>query len=59
MSITQGGPGFPIFAEAVFTYISTGKTANYNIATQDLPPGIMCLVEQVILNNAESSSLVA
>lgn len=47
MSIAQGGPGFPIFADAVFTYFCTGRTTNFAISTEELPPGIKYLVEQV------------
>ena len=50
MSVTQGGPGFPILADSVFTYFSTGITTNLNIDVGDLPPAIKCLVEQVIVH---------
>jgi len=50
MSITQGGPGFPILADSVFTYFATGKTTNVQIDVDDLPPAIKCLVEQVIVH---------
>ena len=45
VSVAQGGPGL---AEAVFAYFSTGKTINLNIPTEELPPMIKHLVQQVM-----------
>lgn len=37
MLVSQGGPGFPIFAETTFAYFSTGKTTNSAIPVEDFP----------------------
>lgn len=57
MSIAQGGPGFPIFADAVFMYFCTGRTTNSAIPTEELPPGIKHLVEQVTMAHGKMKAL--
>ena len=47
MSVSQGGNGFPILADAVYDYMTSGKTTNCNIPVEDLPSSIRFLVEQV------------
>ena len=49
MSITQGGPGFPILADFVFAYISCGRVTNLTVHEADLPLNIKRLVEEVRL----------
>lgn len=34
MSVTQGGPGFPVLADADYQYFVTGKTTNLHIPSE-------------------------
>ena len=47
MSIAQGGPGFPILADATYHYITTGETTGLKISNEDLPLQIKNVVNQV------------
>jgi len=47
MSIVQGGPGFPILADAVFEYITTGITTGIKVPNEQLPIQLKCLVTEV------------
>ena len=38
MSIVQGGPGFPIFSQAVLDYFSQGSVTGVQIELNDLHP---------------------
>lgn len=49
MSIVQGGPGLPIFPEAVLNYFSQGTITGVQIEADSLPPYLKFLFEQVIL----------
>ena len=48
ISFVQGGPGFPLLADAVYQYLHTGKTSNVEINDEDLPLVIKELILQVI-----------
>ena len=48
ISFVQGGPGFPLLADAVYQYLHTGKTSNVEIDDEDLPLVIKELILQVI-----------
>ena len=37
MSIVQGGPGFPVLADATYRYMTTGETTNVKVSDEDLP----------------------
>ena len=47
--IAQGGPGLPIFPDAVLNYFSQGIITGVNIDMQSLPLHLKYLFEQVIL----------
>ena len=47
MSIVQGGPGFPILADAVFEYITTGITTGIKVPNEQLPIQLKCIVTEV------------
>lgn len=47
MSIVQGGPGFPVFAEAIYHYMTTGETTDIKVSNEDLPLYIKNVVNQV------------
>ena len=47
MSIIQGGPGFPLLADAVFQYLSTGKAIGIQVADEDLPLMLMSILQKV------------
>jgi len=47
MSIAQGGPGFPGLASAVYDYLTTGKTTNIQVSSEDLPIQLKTIVNQV------------
>ena len=48
ISFVQGGPGFPLLANAVYQYLCTGETSNVEIDDEDLPLVIKELILQVI-----------
>lgn len=48
MSLVQGGPGFPLLADAVYQYLCTGETTAVPVADEDLPLMIKALVQEVI-----------
>jgi len=48
ISLVQGGPGFPLLADAVYNYLCTGKTTNIEVDDEDLPLVIKALIQQVI-----------
>ena len=49
MSVTQGGPGFPVLADAVYQYFVIGKTTNLHIPSDCLPPILKYFMQQVQL----------
>ena len=48
ISLVQGGPGFPLLADAVYKYLCTGKTTNIEVDDEDLPLVIKALIQEVI-----------
>ena len=48
MSLTQGGPGFPLLADAVYQYLCTGEITNAEMCDEDLPLIIKELILEVI-----------
>ena len=48
MSISQGGPGLPIFPDAVLDYFSNGTVTAVQIELDDLPLHLKYVHEQVI-----------
>ena len=48
MSISQGGPGLPIFPDAVLDYFSNGMVTGVQIELDDLPLHLKYVHEQVI-----------
>lgn len=50
MSIVQGGPGLPMFSEAVLDYFSRGTVTGFGIELEDLPLYLKYLCEQVLMN---------
>jgi len=55
ISLVQGGPGFPLLADAVYEYLCTGKTTNIVVNDEDLPLLIKALILQVIYVPIENS----
>ena len=49
MSIVQGGPGLPIFSEAVLEYFSFGKVTGAQIEPDDLPFQLKYLFDEVAI----------
>ena len=49
MSVIQGGPGFPLLANAVYHYISKGEVAPVQTEDENLPLQIKSLVNQVCM----------
>ena len=47
MSITKGGPGFPVLADAVYKYFVTGKTTNLHIPSDSIPSILKYFAQQV------------
>jgi len=47
MSLIQGGPGFPLLADAVYHYLCTGEITGMTATVEDLPLMIKQLVQQV------------
>ena len=47
MSMVQGGPGLPIFANAVLVYFSSGTVTRVQIEVDNLPLHLKSLFEQV------------
>ena len=47
MSIVQGGPGFPVLADATYRYMTTGETTNVKVSDEDLPLQFKSIVTQV------------
>ena len=47
MSIVQGGPGFPILADAAYRYITTGETTSIKVSNENLPLHLKNVVDQV------------
>ena len=50
MSMIQGGPGLPIFANAMLEYFSSGTVSGIQIQLDNLPLQLKSLFEQVCLN---------
>ena len=46
MSIAQGGPGFPVLADATYCYITTGEATD-EVSNEDLPLHLKNVVDQV------------
>jgi len=49
MLIMQGGPGFPILADPIYHYISTGEVAPVETYNENIPPHIKSIVNQVCI----------
>lgn len=47
MSIVQGGPGFPVLADATYHYMTTGETTDVKVSDEDLPLQLKSIVTQV------------
>ena len=47
MSVIQGGPGFPLLADAVYEYLRTGKTTGIHVEDEDLPLMLKSMFQQV------------
>ena len=47
MSIVQGGPGFPVLADAAYRYITIGETTDVKVSNEDLPLYLKNVVDQV------------
>ena len=47
MSIVQGGPGFPVLADATYCYITTGEATDVKVSNKDLPLHLKNVVDQV------------
>jgi len=47
MSIVQGGPGFPVLADATYHYLNTGQTTDIKVSNEDLPLQLKDIVDQV------------
>jgi len=48
MSIAQGGPGFPILADALFCYLTTGQTTGIQVPNEHLPIQLKFVVAEVL-----------
>ena len=48
MSIAQGGPGFPILADALFRYMTTGQTTGIKVPSEHLPLQLQSVVAEVL-----------
>ena len=47
MSVVQGGSGFPLLADAVIDYLSTGKSTGIQVLDEDLPLMLKNILQQV------------
>ena len=47
MSVIQGGTGFPLLADEVIQYLSTGKSTGIHVADEDLPLMMKSLFQEV------------
>ena len=57
MSVIQGGPGFPLLADEVIQYLSTGKSTGIQVADEDLPLLMKSLFQEV--KHISITSLIA
>jgi len=48
MSAIQGGPGFPILSEVMYSYMISGQLPSVNIEDENLPLPIKSLVAKVM-----------
>ena len=46
----QGGPGFPVLADPVLSYLSTNQCTHLQIDEEDLPPMLSNVFQQVLYN---------
>ncbi|XP_065900336.1 G2/M phase-specific E3 ubiquitin-protein ligase-like isoform X1 [Dysidea avara] len=53
MSIAQGGPGFPILADALFRYMTTGQTTGIKVPSEHLPLQLQSVVAEIEAANTD------
>ena len=57
MSVTQGGPGFPLLTQTMYQYMSTGEipSVHAEIDDENLPIQIKDLVNKVYMHVSNSN----
>ena len=57
MSISQGGPGLPIFPDAVLDYFSNGTVTAVQIELDDLPLHLKYVHEHMSMHSQKSNEV--